>query len=86
MKVLKKNDRLIDLETETEWVFNCKTRGPDISNGPDHKPTVTWTCVLQNKSGERRFIPEHKMAATFKRREVPAPAAAQAQTASASAE
>ena len=68
MKILKKNDRLIDLETESEWVFNCKTRGPDIDNGAA-KPTTTWTCVLYNKKGERRFIPEAKMATTFKRRE-----------------
>lgn len=71
MKLLKKNDRLIDIETDTEWVFNCKTRGPDVSNGPDNKPSVTWTCVLYNKTGERRFIPESKMASMFKRRETP---------------
>lgn len=69
MKILKKNDRFIDLENESEWTFDCKTRGPDISTGTDTKPTVTWTCVLFNKKGERRFIPESKMAATFKRRE-----------------
>jgi hypothetical protein len=72
MKLLKKNDRLIDIETDTEWVFNCKTRGPDASNGPDNKPSVTWTCVLYNKAGERRFIPESKMGSMFKRRETPA--------------
>lgn len=69
MKLLKKNDRLLDLETETEWTFHCKTRGPDLDNGPDNKPTVQWTCVLYNKNGERRFISESKMATTFKRRE-----------------
>ena len=74
MKLLKKNDRLIDIETDTEWIFNCKTRGPDSSNGPDNKPSVTWTCVLYNKAGERRFIPETKMASMFKRRETPAAA------------
>ena len=69
MKLLKKNDRLVDLETEAEWTFLCKTRGPDLHNGADSKPTVQWTCVLYNKDGERRFITESKMAAMFKRRE-----------------
>jgi hypothetical protein len=70
MKILKKNDRFIDLENESEWTFDCRTRGPDIDNGPGIKPTMTWTCVLFNKTGERRFVPESKMATTFRRREV----------------
>ena len=72
MKILKKNDRFVDLENGSEWTFDCKTRGPDIDNGKG-KPTVTWTCVLYNKNGERRFIPESKMAQTFRRWEAPAP-------------
>ncbi|MEA2552293.1 MAG: hypothetical protein QOJ65_469, partial [Fimbriimonadaceae bacterium] len=65
----KKNDRLIELETESEWTFNCRTRGPDIPTPGDAKPAITWTCVLVNKKGERRFIPEQRMATFFKRRE-----------------
>ena len=68
MKTLKKNDRLVDIENETEWTFDCKTRGPDLLV-EGSKPAVTWTYVLFNNKGERRFIPESKMAETFKRRE-----------------
>jgi len=63
MKPLKKNDRLIDVETNSEWMFQCKTRGPDITI--DSKPKATWTYVFHNSSGHRRFIPENKMAETF---------------------
>ena len=66
MKLLK-NDRLVDLENETEWTFNCKTRAPEVKV-PGVKTAITWTCVLNNKIGERRFIPEEKMATLFKRR------------------
>jgi len=66
--MMKKNDRFVDLENESEWTFNCRTRGPDIVKDGG-KPVVTWTCILFNAKGERRFIPETKMAETFKRRE-----------------
>jgi hypothetical protein len=68
MKPLKKNDRLIDVANQTEWTFDCKTRGPDIANGPE-KPIATWTCVVYNKQGHRRFISEAKMAEVFETRE-----------------
>jgi|KBSMisStaDraftv2_1062788.scaffolds.fasta_scaffold3491442_2 hypothetical protein len=66
--MLKKNDRLIEIENQTEWRFDSRTRGPDIPNGAA-KATVTWTCVLKNDKGERRFIPETKMSTLFERRE-----------------
>ncbi len=69
MLTLKKNDRLIDIENNSDWTFDCKTRAPD-TKGPDNKLVVTWTCVLTNKTGERRFIPESKMAGLFKPREI----------------
>ena len=68
MMPIKKNDRLGDVNNESEWTFDCKTRGPDRM-GHGNKPAVTWTCVLHNKFGERRFIPESKMDETFKKRE-----------------
>jgi hypothetical protein len=69
MLILKKNDRLVDVENNSEWTFDCKTRAPD-TRGPDNKLVVTWTYVLTNKTGERRFIPESKMNTLFKPREV----------------
>ena len=68
MMPIKKNDRLVDVENDSEWTFDCKTRGPD-ARGADNRPLVTWTCVLHNKFGERRFVPESKMEALFKKRE-----------------
>lgn len=68
MLVLKKNDRLVDVTNDSEWTFDCKTRGPD-TKGADNKLVLTWTCVLHNKEGERRFIPESKMSTLFKPRE-----------------
>ena len=70
MKTLKKNEQLIDLEDQSNWTFDCRTRGPDGS-GPDSKPIATWTYVLFNQKGERRFIPESKMATLFKRPDNP---------------
>ena len=64
IKKLKKNDRLVDIETGAEWVFDCKTRGPDIVTGD--KPIVSWTCVLYNRAGERRFVPETKLASLYR--------------------
>lgn len=66
MMLLKKNDLLVDLENESHWMFACKTRGPDLK-GADNRSVVTWTCVLTNRIGERRFIAEAKMATLFKR-------------------
>jgi hypothetical protein len=75
LKLLKKNERLVELETEDIWVFHCKTRGPDIDNGPGLKPTATWICILSNKVGDRRFIPETKIGELYKRREAAVKAA-----------
>lgn len=68
MLILKKNDRLIDVDNDSEWTFDCKTRGPD-AKGPDNRPLVTWTYVLHNKLGERRFVSEAKMSTAFRPRE-----------------
>jgi len=66
MKGIKKNDRFVDIETGAEWIFDCKTRAPDMSNGPGVKPTMSWTYVFFNRAGERRFIHEQRMDATFR--------------------
>lgn len=68
MKPLKKNDRLIDLATQTEWTFDCKTRGPDLHSGSS-RPVMTWTYIFRNNDGHRRFIPERELAGAFQRKE-----------------
>lgn len=68
MLTLKKNDRLIDVSNDSEWTFDCKTRAPD-TRGPDDKVVLTWTCVLHNRAGERRFVPESKILTLFRVRE-----------------
>ena len=69
MKPIKKNDPFIEIESQTEWRFECKTRGPDVNMGKDAKPKPTWTYVFYNNSGHKRFIPEQVMEQTFKRKE-----------------
>lgn len=69
LKNLKKSDRLIDLETGDDWTFDCRTRAPDGPGVGDSKPVAMWTYVVYNKNGERRFIPESKMATTFRLRD-----------------
>lgn len=69
IKLLKKNDRLIDIETESEWTFDCKTRGPDVPATAGGKPGVTWTYILKNRNGERRFVPESQLSTNYRRRE-----------------
>ena len=64
---MKKNERLIDVENQSEWMFLCKTRGPDIVK-PNARPVMTWTYILRNQQGHRRFIPESKFAESFERK------------------
>ncbi|HSI72059.1 MAG TPA: hypothetical protein VK934_02685 [Fimbriimonas sp.] len=67
--MLKNQTKLIDLETEQEWLVDRRTRGQDIDNGPMGKPTQTWVLILKNRMGERRFVPEKRVFEMYKLRE-----------------
>lgn len=52
---------LIEKENNSKWKVQRRTRGQDIVNGPYEKPTLTWVLVLENGTGERRFVPEGRI-------------------------
>ena len=59
--MLKNQTKIIEIESNTEWKVDRRTRGEDILNGPLGKPTQTWVLILVNRTGERRFIPEKRV-------------------------
>ncbi len=58
--MLKNGTKLIDIETETEWRIEARTRGKDIQR-PGEKPCASWVFVLSNRAGERRFVAEKRI-------------------------
>jgi len=66
---MKKFDRLIDIADNSEWTFDARTRAPDRPSVGSAKATITWTIVLSNQKGERRFVPEERISDLYKLRE-----------------
>jgi hypothetical protein len=64
--MLKNQSTVVDRETGVEWRVERRTRGRDVDNGPDNKPTQTWVLVLTNKLGHRRFVPEGRITEFFR--------------------
>ena len=60
-KMLKNQTKIIELEDNSEWRVDRRTRGEDIPNGPHGKPIQTWVLILKNRDGERRFVPEKRV-------------------------
>jgi hypothetical protein len=64
--MIKNVKSVIDIETESAWKIERRTRGVDIVTGPTSKPTQTWVLILTNKHGHRRFVPEHRIWEEFR--------------------
>lgn len=72
--MLKNLTTVIDIQDNSDWRIDQRTRGRDIDNGPGTKPSQTWILVLSNKKGERRFVPEARFNEFFRLPETEAPA------------
>jgi len=59
--MLKSLTKLKDLETETEWRVERRTRGKDLEALKGGKPIQTWILILANQLGHRRFVPEARI-------------------------
>ena len=64
--MLKNVKNLVDLENESTWKIERRTRGAEIDTGPASKPMQTWVLILTNKQGHRRFVPEHRIWEQFR--------------------
>ena len=63
--MVKNHKSVIDLETQSHWKIERRTRGAEVDTGSG-KPMQTWVLVLTNRQGHRRFVHEHRIWEQFK--------------------
>lgn len=69
--MLKSLTKLTDIETETEWRVERRTRGKDLEGEKGGKPIQTWTLILSNRLGHRRFVAESRVWESYRLAEEP---------------
>ena len=69
--MLKSLTKLKDIETESEWRVERRTRGKDLEGHKGGKPIQTWILILSNPLGHRRFVPEARIWESYRLAEEP---------------